>query len=179
MALTVEDGTGVSGADTYNLTAAIDSYADDQGISRTLWDAATDAQQEAWARVGTRTLDSRWHRLFPGTATKLDQGLLWPRFDAIDREGYLRKSSTVPKEVTDAHAELTLLLANGTTIDADANTAADIEELEAASGARIKFAGAISAKQFRRVGYILEPILLPGGKWSKVPSTRHALARAV
>lgn len=172
MALTLEDGTGVSGADSYRSQANIEAYADAHGISRTLWDAATTAQKDAWARDGALVLDSKWHRLFPGIQTKLDQGLLWPRFDALDKEGFLRPSDTVPVEIADAQSRLTLLASNGTDIKADVATATAIEELRAASGAGIKFAAPINVVQFREVGYILEKLVMGGGKWFKVPATR-------
>ncbi len=171
MALKLEDGTAVAGADTYRELADILAFGTAYGISTTLWSAATVATQEGWARLSTVVLDSRWQDRFPGTKRTSTQGLLWPRGDAYDREGWPITFSVIPPQIQNAQSHLALLAANGTDIAADVSTAAQIEELRAASGAGIKFSAPISVKQFRAVEYHLKPILLSGGKWSKTPLT--------
>lgn len=81
MALTVETGAGVTGADSYFALTASTAYwtarpHDPLGVA---WLAATSTNQEGAAREGTGYLDATWGHLYPGSQKLATQGLLFPR----------------------------------------------------------------------------------------------------
>lgn len=103
-ALTVEDGTGVAGANTYCAIATADAYHD--GILRAeKWQQAdSDTKQRALAQA-TRLLDQ--YIAWQGTPVVLTRETpAWPRYGAYDRNGIEIASSVVPTAVVEATAEL-------------------------------------------------------------------------
>lgn len=106
MAIVVEDGTGLAGAETYLSVADADSYH--ASLGQTAW-TGTDAAKEAALRKGSRYLDARYQRLWNGQRVNgRDQGLMWPRYSATDVEGWPVASDAVPVEVERAAAEAAL-----------------------------------------------------------------------
>ena len=103
MALTVEDGTGLSASDAYiSLADAEDYYLEYEGVA---WDAtASDTLKEASIRRAARYLDGmRWK----GERTaKRSQAMDWPRYGATDCDGTLIPSNEVPVEIERANALL-------------------------------------------------------------------------
>lgn len=83
MALTVEDGTGVPGADSYFAVATADAYwtARPQDPNAAIWAAAPTLNKEGAAREATDYLDANWGSMFPGARRTMTQGRLWPRVD--------------------------------------------------------------------------------------------------
>lgn len=158
MSLTVETGAGIAGADSYNSVADITTYGTENAIDTTAWAAGTTAQKEAWARQGARVLDGRWGYAYPGDQASSEQGLLWPRSDACDREGWSISSAEVPQQILDAHAYLAILAATDGPVS-DQAASASIAEVEAASGARVKFGSSLGYQQYREVDYILSTLL--------------------
>lgn len=75
MAIIVEDGTGVSGAESYLSVATVSAYH--AAMLNTAWAAATTAQQEAALRKATQYVDHRYR--FRGEKLRIEQGLEWPR----------------------------------------------------------------------------------------------------
>lgn len=81
MALVVEDGTGVAGADSYHSRAAADAYwtarpHDALGVA---WLAQADGEKKDGAsREGTAYLDATWGSLYRGSRKTNTQGLLQP-----------------------------------------------------------------------------------------------------
>lgn len=97
MALTVEDGTGVAGADALDTLAAVSAhfaaYAEPTG-----WSAASDSDKEAAIRRASSWLSSyfRWK------GSRVDgrsQGLAWPRSGVTDCDGNAVPTDEVPIEV--------------------------------------------------------------------------------
>jgi hypothetical protein len=86
VALIVEDGTGVVGAESYFVLTASTAYwtARPQDANGVRWLAANTASQEGAAREGTAYLDATWGTLFPGVRLSAVQGRLWPRIDRTD-----------------------------------------------------------------------------------------------
>ncbi len=163
MALTVETGAGVTGADSYNTVADISTYGVDNALDATSWVAGTTVQKEAWAREAATVLDGRWGSAFPGYQASSTQGLLWPRTDAVDREGWALSSDVIPAQILAAHAHLAILAAS-TTLAPDQASSASVIEVRGASGAGVKFGSALGYEQFRGVGIILASLLQSVGK---------------
>lgn len=97
MALTVEDGSGVTGADAYiSLADAEALYLSRNG---TAW-SGTDTLKEAAIRRATSFVDSL--RFVGSPVGKRAQALQWPREDATDRNGFDIAEDELPEEVETA-----------------------------------------------------------------------------
>lgn len=106
MALTVEDGSVVSGAESYLSVADADTYFTNHG-SPSDWTGATTAAKEAALRYATRWLDQNftWKSNIYSTSQVLD----WPRiafYDDDDRT--IGGVNNMPQELLDATAEMAL-----------------------------------------------------------------------
>ncbi|MEM7444295.1 MAG: DnaT-like ssDNA-binding protein [Pseudomonadota bacterium] len=101
MALIVEDGTGVAGADSYLSVADADAHHADRGNAGWTGDVAA---KEAALRKATDYLGQVYRLRWLGARVDDGQALDWPRtgFDAIG-------SDVVPGEVRRAAAELALM----------------------------------------------------------------------
>jgi hypothetical protein len=100
MAITVEDGTGLAGADAYVSVAYFDTYAADRGIAL---GTMTTAEKEAAIRRATSYVDSEW--LYKGYPLIPTQALEFPRTGLVWNN---RIVEGVPKRVKDATVELAL-----------------------------------------------------------------------
>lgn len=118
MALTVETGAGVAGADSYDTVANISAYWEKRqhiAIGRT-WTAATDPEKEGAAREATAYLDARYGGRYRGTKKSATQGLLWPRLgddggDVLDPDGFAL--AAVPVQLKAALAEIAARAVSG------------------------------------------------------------------
>lgn len=104
MALTVEDGTGLSDADSYIELTFADSYHSDRGNSA--WADASESEREQALRKAVDYIDTAYR--FRGIRLEEDQALEFPRDDLYDRAG--RKVEGVPAAVKHAQAEAALVL---------------------------------------------------------------------
>jgi hypothetical protein len=102
VALTVEDGTVVAGADSYVSLAAAATYATNHG-NTTFAALASDALREAALRYATTWVDNRYS--WPGTIVDDDQALNWPRGGAYDAQGRGIDSDEIPQALKDAVCE--------------------------------------------------------------------------
>ena len=105
MAFVVEDGTGLSNANSYIEVAYADSYFTDRSIAAWSGDNAT--KQSAIVRA-TDYIEARWADSFLGWREFPDtpQSLSFPRLGLYDREGYL--ISGIPDLLKRATAEYAL-----------------------------------------------------------------------
>ena len=112
LTFTVEDGTGVTGANSYTTVAFADDYASMNASTVVAWEALTQAQKEHYLMWATHILDTltKWE----GNKVSQDNELSWPRQGVADKEGYMIESNTIPKAVKQATAFLA-----GTLIDTD------------------------------------------------------------
>lgn len=106
MALTVEDGSVVAGADSYNSLVEITTY-NTEYVGQSAWtDLSGDAAaQERHARIGARALDQNW--AWKGSIVSSAQELLWPRV-GVYAFGYLVDYTTLPGRIKEAHAWLSI-----------------------------------------------------------------------
>ena len=97
MALVIEDGTGVAGAESYATAAELTTYATDRGITLT-----GDAEE-----LLLRANDYLETLQFIGYKLTKDQSLQWPRADVtIDGFGY--QSDELPSELKVAQMEVAI-----------------------------------------------------------------------
>lgn len=108
----VENGTGLSTANSYASTEEADQYHADYGAPA-VWDESTVEQKQEALRTASRALDAMFLGRWLGVRISQAQALAWPRYDVEDIEGFLISSSAVPREVKAATAVLALLVRSG------------------------------------------------------------------
>ncbi len=110
MALTVETGAGVPGADSYLGLADADQRLDARGAAA--WAEAPAAAREAALRRATDRLDALHGGRWIGVAAVPDavNGRAWPRRDAVEASGRGHAADAVPEAVRAATALLALVL---------------------------------------------------------------------
>jgi hypothetical protein len=102
LTLIVEDGSGMSTAESYVSAADASTYFAAHGGATTAWTAATSGEQEAALRYARVWMDARY--MWPGSIMKLSQALEWPRYGAFDSDGRIYLG--VPQVIKDAQCEL-------------------------------------------------------------------------
>ena len=103
MALVVEDGTGVTGANTYISETEYTTWANDRfGSARSTLPADT----AAYEAIIKRAMDYLETLEFKGIKKERDQALQWPRYD-VYIDGYYVDSDSIPQELKNAVFELT------------------------------------------------------------------------
>jgi hypothetical protein len=108
MALTVEDGSVVSGADSYISLSDADTYHEDRDNST--WAALTDDAKEAGLRRATQYIDSHYRMRFKGTKATSGQPLAWPRSNVDDEDGNIISSDSIPAALPTATAEVAVVI---------------------------------------------------------------------
>lgn len=97
MALTVEDGTGLVGADSYVSVADCETYCDARGLT---FSGAATADKEAALRRATASIDAMYRARFPGQRRQYrNQALEWPRTGAVDANGIVVSYDSIPVEI--------------------------------------------------------------------------------
>lgn len=116
MALIVETGTGVSGADSYISLADANTYVSNHGTSAA-WSAAPEASKEQALRLATQYIDLKYGDRFKGCKTwnsqAKRQSLQWPRRGAIDNDGYEYSDDELPACLLSAVVEAALRVIAG------------------------------------------------------------------
>jgi len=102
---TVEDGTGLAGANAYASVASVDDYHSGRGFAG--WDG-TNAQKQAAIVRATDHVDRVFRSRFKGVKNSSSQALEWPRYGATDGSGYELSSTELPSALTNAIAEYAL-----------------------------------------------------------------------
>jgi hypothetical protein len=102
MALIVEDGTGLSTAESYTSVVAFKAYADAHGHA---YAGKSDTQIEQALRRATQWIDATYSVRFNGNRINATQALMWPMSGLIDRGGYAIASDAVPRQIVSATAE--------------------------------------------------------------------------
>src|SRR5262249_40434434 len=104
MTIVVEDGTGLSTANSYVSEDEADAYFDDR--ANDTWANST-ADKEAALIRATQSLDVIYWTRFSGTKLNgRDQALQWPRTGATDVLGNVIDSDEIPVEIKQATFEL-------------------------------------------------------------------------
>lgn len=154
MALTVEDGTGLAGANSYVSETDFDTYCDDRGIT-------TSGDAEAALIRGTAWIDNTYRARFPGYRLKYRaQALEWPRANAYDSACNLVASDAVPVEVVNATCEAAIReLTEAGSLAPDLDRGGQIKELGAGSVRIVYGANAPNTTTFQIIDGILAGLL--------------------
>lgn len=107
MALTIEDGSNVVGANSYITAADARTYATARGITL----SADDAVVEAHLLLAKDYLES-FRDQYSGTKTNDDQSLQWPRKN-VEIDGIDFDEDSIPQLLIDAQAQLAIEKFNG------------------------------------------------------------------
>lgn len=105
MAFTIEDGSGVIGANGYITAAEFKTHHKDRGNDL---DAEADGDVQAWIIQASDYVDKRFGRRFRGYRSSGTQGLEWPRMDAYDDGNY--QFPDIPEQLKKAIAEYAVLV---------------------------------------------------------------------
>lgn len=120
MTLTVEDGSIVTGANSYISLAEARAYATARGVTL----SAVDAELEPLIIKATDYLESFAER-YKGEVVEYDQPLSWPRLYA-DFRGYEIDATTIPESLKRAQMQAVIEINNG------------VDLLPTETGARVK-----------------------------------------
>ena len=110
MALIVENGNGLPNATAYVSIAFVDTYATEfaQPADKVIWDGKSTTEKELGIRQATDFIDARYLSLWKGVRSKQTQALDWPRFNVIDRDGYVVPDTSLPLNLEKATAEMAI-----------------------------------------------------------------------
>lgn len=164
MTLIVEDGTGVSGAESYASTSYIDTYWTNrpQRTYSATWLALTTPNKEGCAREASAYIDAIWGPYYRGVRYGWVQGLLWPRTGAFDEAQSLRRPAyelpDLPACLLSAVAELAVR-ASAAILGADLDRGGMIKMLKAGSVQVEYVDGAPARPTYGVIGDLLAPIL--------------------
>lgn len=109
--LTLEDGSGVAGANSYVSVAFADEYFLTHPYSADMWDALGTPEKERFLVTATMVLDSMFN--WYGRIAIPSQTLGWPRIGVYDRESRIVPFTSVPLQVKQAVCELALHYSKG------------------------------------------------------------------
>lgn len=116
MALTVEDGTGLAGADAFVSVADCESYFTLRGITNWSGLAASPdptAQKEQFIRLATSYLEQKYFEKWKGLQSTMTQALAWPRVGVVVDNVELADDA-LPVMLVRATCEVAKLIAAGT-----------------------------------------------------------------
>ena len=103
MALVIEDGTQVAGANSYVTSTEIEAYADARGVTLT-----TDAEI-----LAIKAMDFIESQTYLGTKYTSTQALQWPR-EGVYIDGYEVAVTDIPQELKNAQMAAALSIDSGT-----------------------------------------------------------------
>lgn len=159
MALIVEDGTGVAGAEAYATVAAYKAHCDGRGITY-----GTDSVIEQCLRKGCDYITAVWGQSFKGVRVDGSQALDFPRYHVpkigVNDGDYL--PTEIPPQLPKANIELAIRAATTTLLE-DMTQAVKRERIEGAIDITYQD-GTSSYKNYPLVDAIVAPLLVGGGR---------------
>lgn len=102
----VEDGTGLSNANSYLSETDADEYFVD--FTNTAWIGSADAMKAALIKA-TQFIDALFNGRWRGTRTNRTQALAWPRSSMVDQDGFVEDTNVIPTKLEHATAELAVM----------------------------------------------------------------------
>lgn len=158
MALVVENGTGLSNADSYVSVGDADIYFAARNNSD--WDALDTAEKEAALLYATAYIDSKY--TWPGYVYNTNQSLDWPRNSAYDDEE--RVLSGVPLILRNSVCELAVAHAvNGASLTQTFDRGGAVKREKVGSLEVEYMDGAGSGRSYPFIDVMLSPITATGG----------------
>lgn len=103
-AVIVEDGTGLSTANSYVSVDDADTYFLEHGDPAG-WTGSTTAQKETAVIVATQYIDALMALRWKGIRSNENQALAWPRSNVRDYDGFTLVSNAIPTKLIHASVE--------------------------------------------------------------------------
>ncbi len=155
MAFTLEDGTGVDGANAYVTETELGTYTDDRSVT------LADGDAEAAIIRATTFIDSTYRMRFVGYKTHgRDQGLEWPRTGVLDSQYFPIAGNEIPIEIKNATCEAAIReLTTPDSLLADLERGGSIKMLKAGSVEIEYGANASAVTTYRIIDGILSGLL--------------------
>jgi hypothetical protein len=164
MALVVENGIGLSTAESYASVAEADMYHANFGNAG--W-TGTDTQKEVALRRATQYLDGTYKTRWGGYRKTRDQTLDWPRSFTADYEGFYIPVNAIPKSLKDATAEVALR-ALVTNLTPDLKRGGAVKRVKVGEIEQEFFGGASSTTTRPTITLILSRLLLPPNMFRQI-----------
>lgn len=160
MALIVEDGTGLSTAESYISTTDADTYIAAYKGANTTWDGATDATKEIAARQATQYIDGVYN--WQGEIYSSGQALDWPRNYVYNDRGLMEVG--IPTKLEQATAEVMFLIVTGVTITENVDRSKQTKR-EKVDVIEVEYeAGASQQPSFPEVNRLLSDLVINGDR---------------
>lgn len=105
--LIVEDGTSKPDATSYWDIASVDEYHIVH-TNPSAWSGANSTVKTTALLMATQYLDAVYGEQWQGTRSRRTQRLDWPRLGIVDRDNFVILSTTMPRNLLEATAELAL-----------------------------------------------------------------------
>lgn len=154
MALIVEDGTIVAGAESYLSVADADTYWSNRNVPN--WDGSA-ANKEAALRIATQFIDATYE--FESVLQDANQPLKWPRSGFLGKSGRSYDSNTIPQCIKDATAELAReWVLNGALVP-NLDRGGDIKRVKAGSVEVEYMDKAMGGKSFAYISRLLNDVI--------------------
>ncbi|MEW6658776.1 MAG: DnaT-like ssDNA-binding protein [Thermodesulfobacteriota bacterium] len=155
MTIIIEDGSGVTGANSYVSVASATAYLNSKGL--TTWGTSTTTAKEVSLNQATLYME-----LLPWKGAKALQTypLAWPRRGMLDRDGYSVLSDTIPQSVKYAQIELAYRYKAGKNPLADISSGDGYVTKESVGPIEIDHSlGYSTSDKFPEIDRLLEPFL--------------------
>lgn len=115
MALVIETGAVVPGANSWVTLAEIDAYHTARGTAG--WIAIiADPTREVFALKAAQQMEVRYRTMWHGKKAGGSQPMSWPRINVYDEDGYEIPINTVPQLVKNAQCEVAELIRAGSSL---------------------------------------------------------------
>ncbi len=160
MALIVEDGTGLSTAESYISVADADTYIAAYKGANTTWDGATEADKEIAARQATQYLDGRFY--WKGQVSSSTQVLDFPRDLIYDEIG--TEIEGVPTGLEQACATAMLLIVTGETLTVNVSRDDQVKRKKVDVLETEWEVGASQQPTYPEIGRLLSGLFFPSGR---------------
>lgn len=157
MALIVEDGSGLSTAESYASVATADAYW--AARNNTTWSGLTTAVKEANLRVASEYLGARFAGRWRGVRVKTTQALDWPRSD-VCVDGVTLVYNVLPPQLVRAVCELALKLVTAPLV---ADETAQVKSETVGPLSVVYADGARQQTRYAYVEYLLAPLVRGAG----------------
>lgn len=119
MAIVVEDGTGVAGANSYISLADANAHLAERAISVTLTDAQLLVAMDVLEAMN-----------YDGYKVDPAQALQWPRYATYNRDGHINDSISIPAELPKALISIAVQIAGGLDTSAPVTPAIKREKVD-------------------------------------------------
>lgn len=105
MSLIVETGAGLANAQTYADLTYVDAYH--AALGNAGW-TGTDPEKEAAILRAMQHIEIRFLKKWRGRRVREEQALAYPRYQVLDRDGFLIGSDVIPENLKKCVAEFAL-----------------------------------------------------------------------